>query len=69
MKGADEYRRSGGTYCWSRYTTKSCLLLNFQASSWAATKLMERFFDSVIWWDSILCISVIIGKRAGEITI
>ena len=43
-----------GTYCWSKYTMKSCLLLNFQASSVAATVARDRFLDSMIGSLSIL---------------
>ena len=37
-----------GTYCLSKYTTKSCLLLNFHDSSRAAMSRKVRFFDSLI---------------------
>ena len=46
---------------------KSCLDLNFQDSSWAATYSSERFLDSICWLLSMCGISTIIVHSAGDL--
>ena len=58
--------RKSGTYCLSRYVTKSCLDLNFQESCCAVNVVRLRFLLSVSVLNYIRFKSVIIAKHAVD---
>ena len=58
--------RKLGTYCLSRYVTKSYLDLNFQESCCAVNVVRVRFLLSVSELNSMLFKSVIIAKHAVD---